>query len=273
MRFSTVAAISAVACWFQTPLIVAGDEAHSPEVEDDDDTDWDSFETSYADEDEESGETGTPSSEPDSSLVEAADADLSQDERKVRMGVCLSVGRQKFQRAKDMFEPILEQIQEQHKVDESQAIETILISLIKNCYINFNQETDLKDLIASADSEEKFDAISDRLIAPPVGELPGKQSTFASRHWDLIKEIIQKEQEERTTGKKKTTEDEIPNFNQKEAPQIKVNLVGSDMTGFQKFIYFVSVFGAIFGGGYLLVKKLIQREVEKDKKKINKKKQ
>lgn len=254
MRFLTAIAVSAVSLASVSPnLFVRADELVELQPEDDDE-DWAGIDVSTDD------EAGEPAFEEDTSLAESADANLSESERKLRMGICVSVARQKFAQTQEALKPVLDGMKEIHKLDDDQAAEMIHVSMIKNCYINMDQENDLPELIAATGDDEKWGALADRLIAPPAGEQASKQSTLAARHWEYVREYVESEHKNRR-------EDGEFNF----SSMGKLNVIGSGMSGFQRFLYFVSVFGAIFGSGYLLVKKLIQKEVEKESRKTKKK--
>ena len=254
MRIISAIAISAVSLVSVSPRLFVS--ANEPVVEhEEDDDDWAGIDVSTED------EAGEPGTEQDSSLAEAADADLSEPERKMRMGICVSVARQKFARTRDMLKPIMDSMKELHKIDDDQASELIHVSMIKNCYINMDQGKDFPELISSTNDDEKWDEVADRLVAPPAGEEPGKQSTLAARHWEYVREFVENEKSGRESG------EDIFDF----SSLGKINVIGSGMGTFQRFLYFVSVFGAIFGSGYLLVNKLIQKEVEKVTRKSKKK--
>ena len=265
MRFLSALAITSVA--FSNLSFAA-----VPEAEEEDD--WSEFETSVGDDDEEAGASRPVE---DSSLAEAADADLTEPEREMRMALCIGIARQKFHDNADMFKQTIETMMEIHKVEENQAAEMVHITMIKHCYINFDQENDIKLLTEATTKDgvtsESWNAVADRVISPPANEVPGTQSTLAARQWDLIRAFVEKERTKRDSEKKdsgsSSTKSESGSGKKKESGRSlpKLEVIGSQMGAFQKFLYFVAVFGAIFGGGYLLVKKLIQNEVDKESRK------
>lgn len=181
----------------------------------------------------------------DSSLAEEADADLTESQRKMRMAMCFGVARQKFVESKDEMEKAVEMVKSMHNIEEDQAREMIHVNMIKNCYINLNQEEDLKIFTNAEYDIEQVKETMNRLVGPSKKEQPGKQSTLADRHWNLIREIVEEER------------------NRQQSDVGKIEVLGSKMSPFNKFLYFVAVFGAIFCGGYVLVKKLMQIEAEK----------
>jgi hypothetical protein len=210
------------------------DDLDDLDAEDEEPADWDDL-------DDEPAPLKT-----DFSLAESVDAEMSEVERRLRMTVCLGLARQKFQRSPEEMQEGVKRIAEAREMSAEQASELISISMIKNCYINFNAETDLG--VLSEQNESAWDEAMTRLISPPKGEIPGTSSQLLERQWDLLRQIVE-EQDERV----------------KEVAG-RIELPGSTMGGFQKFAYFVSVFGAIFGGGYFLVKKLMEAEREPKKK-------
>ena len=189
----------------------------------------------------------------DSSLAEEADADLTEAQRKIRMAMCFGVARQKFVESKEEMEKAVEMVKSMHNIEEDQAREMIHVNMIKNCYINFDQEEDLKMFTNAEPDLEQIKQTMDRLVGPSPKEQPGKQSTLADRHWNLIREIVDEERD------------------RQQSEFGKIEVLGSKMSPFNKFLYFVAVFGAIFGGGYVLVKKLMQSEAEKSVRRRSKK--
>lgn len=207
----------------------------------DDDEDWSEFETG----EDEAAEAAGVQMEEDSTLAENADAALSEPERKLRMALCLGLARQKFSQSADEMQQAVDMMTKMREIEEDEAREMIHVMMIKNCYINFNQETDLG--VLSEPNETAWTELVDRLIAPSPKEQKGKQSTLAPRQWELIRQVVDEEKKQK--DKK-----------QKPAEKPRIEVVGSNMGAFSKFIYFISVFGAIFGGGYFLVKRLMETE-------------
>ncbi len=194
----------------------------------------------------------------DTTLAEKADAHLSEGERKMRMALCIGIAREKFLDTEEEMEKTIEMMQTIHKMETDQAREMIHINMIKNCYINFNEKEDIPAITAGEKEGEKYKEVVNRLILPPADDEGDslKQHTLLTRQWDLIKDVVEKERKKQSSL----------------FGADSVGLVGSKMGAFSKFLYFVAVFAAIFGGGYLLVKKLMQLEEEKNNKKNKKRK-
>lgn len=215
-------------------------------IEDDDDEDWSEFETEAVDEDEQVDKTA---------LARQADANLTSTERKVRMGLCIGLVRQKFAKSRESMEELIAQIAKLQEVTEEQAAESVHVMMITNCYINMDQARDLPEL------SNNFDAVADRLTAPAV---EGEQNTLTDYQWELIKEFIEKEQSSETEKReRKERMEKRKNADpkeQKEEPKRgrPIEVIGSGMGTWTKLMYFIAVFGAIFGGGYVLVKKLAE---------------
>jgi hypothetical protein len=128
--------------------------------------------------------------------------------------------------------------------------------MIKNCFIKIDQETDIEAISKALNDENTaaWTEIAQRLVSK--GSEEDKESLdFAPRHWELIREIVQEERREKS----------------KAAAAPKITVIGSGMTNAQKVIYLMVVFGIIFGGGYWLVKKLIQKELDKKTRRGKKK--
>jgi hypothetical protein len=183
--------------------------------------------------------------EEDTSLAEAADASLTDTERKMRMALCFGIARQQFMENEEEMEKALEMIASLQNTDVTQAKELMHVNMIKNCYINFDQEKDIEIFANESVDKDAVKASMARLVAPSPKEEAGKQATLLQRQWDLLRDISKTEQEraQREFG--------------------KIDFIGSNMGGFGQLLYFVTVFGAIFGGGYMLVKKLLQTESER----------
>jgi hypothetical protein len=206
--------------------------------------------------DEEEAETdpdvdAPPAYEEDTTLAEQADANLSEQERKTRMGLCIGIAREQFLSSEEEMEKAVEMMKTIHNMESDQAREMIHINMIKNCYLNFKEEEDLPALTKSATEENKevYQALVGKLVAPPA--MPEsevrKQPTLLQRQWELIREVVEEERG-RQTGP---------------MGGAKIEVLGSNMSAFSKFMYFVSVFAAIFGGGYFLVRKLMELETAK----------
>jgi len=262
MRFLTTVFLSAVCVLFPSVPYVAGTA-----VDDDDDDDWSGIEVETEDDGDEdlsdAADTAAVHEQGDTTLAEAIDANLSHAERKIRMTMCIGIARQRYILDKDGFSEYVSKMAEAAGISEEQAVNELHVNMIKNCYLNLDQETDLKDL-TSGDAD-KFDTVSARVIAPPASAEEGsKPATLLSRQWELISEIVEAEKNQGENGANDDPYNEFANIG-------RMELIGSKMSGFQKFLYFISVFGAVFGGGYLLVKKLIAYELEKNAKRISKK--
>jgi hypothetical protein len=189
----------------------------------------------------------------------SVDEDLTEPARKIRMSVCLDVARGIFASSKPQMDESIAQIKEAYSVDEDKAAEMVHVAMIKNCFIKIDQDTDI-EAISKALNEENTEAwteIAQRLVSKGATDSEeGKDSLdFAPRHWELIREILQEERREKS----------------KAAAAPKITVIGSGMTNAQKVIYLMVVFGIIFGGGYLLVKKLIQKELDKKTRRGKKK--
>ena len=262
MRFLQAVFFSAAVCVFPSVPYVAGTA-----VDDEDDDDWSGIEVESEVEDEESkgeeedaGLTGASmNAAGDTTLAETVDAELSDSERKIRMTLCIGIARERYKNDKDNLEDAISQMAEAANISKDQAVNELHVNMIKNCYLNLDQEADMSELTSG--DEDKFDEVSARIIAPPAGseDATGKPATLLPRQWQLINDIVEAE--------KNNNDDPYNEF----ANIGRMELIGSKMSGFQKFLYFVSVFGAVFGGGYLLVKKLIAFELEKNAKRISKK--
>lgn len=150
----------------------------------------------------------------------------------------------------------VEMMKSVHNMEAEQAREMIHINMIKNCYINFDEKEDIPALRAGETDEEQYKAVANKLVAPPAQQDATKQPTLLERQWNLIREVVDDERAKQTG-----------------ATGGKIEVIGSKMGGFSKFLYFVSVFAAIFGGGYFLVKKLMALEAEKTTKKKSARKQ
>lgn len=219
-------------------------EEEKVEQPEDDDVDWDDEDEVNALIDENSGS--------EISL----DANLSDSDRKVRMSACIDVARSVFAGSKDEIQATIDALKEAYKLEDEKAIEMMHIAMIKNCYINFDQEKDVEAImkVLKEENSNAWKELSNRLVSKPEDE-DESGSEFAPRHWELIRQIIYEENDQK---RKETV-----------APKIKV--VGSDMTSLQKVLYLMVVFGSIFGGGYWLVKKLIKKELDKQNKRGKKK--
>ena len=219
-----------------------------------DDDGWDDEDDSLVVEDPEdeldSDIKEPPQMEEDTSLAEKADEHLSEKERKMRMALCIGVARERFLSNEAEMEKTVEMMKAIHNMEIEQAKEIIHINMIKNCYINFDEKVDIPAITAGDKDEEKYKAAVDKLISPPAMEEATKQPTLLSRQWDLIREVVEDERTKQSTL----------------LGGDRVGLIGSKMGAFNKFLYFVSVFAAIFGGGYLLVRKLMQMEADKANK-------
>jgi hypothetical protein len=228
-------------------------------AEDEDDGGWDEEDdlTVTTDDFVDSDIEEPPAMQEDTSLAEKADEHLSQGERKMRMALCIGVAREKFLENQEEMEKMLEMMKAIHKMEADQAREMIHINMIKNCYINFNEKEDIPAITSGDKDEDKYKETVSRLVAPPTGDDDSlKQHTLLTRQWDLIKEVVEAE---------RSRQSDLLGGD-------RIGLVGSKMGAFNKLLYFVSVFAVIFGGGYLLVKKLMQLEAEKNSKKTAKKK-
>lgn len=243
MRFLNAVAVSS--------LLFAG-SLHAGTVVDDDDDDWADFETETFD--EEAFDASNFAPKQDSSLAAAADAFLSAPQRKIRMALCIGLVRQKFASAKEDMQAVIAQVAQMQQVSEEQAAESIHIMMLKNCYINIDQASDLKALVEG----DKFDEVADRLVAKPAGEEEGAISTFTDYQWELIKDFLENE--------KKTKSENGGGGGGGSTGGARMEVIGSKMGTLQKLLYFLAVFGSIFGGGYILVKKLMQYELEKSQK-------
>jgi len=232
----------------------------------DDDEDWSEFEVT----DDDSGDIDSDSAEEaasfegDTTLAETVDEKLSEPERKLRMTICIGVTREKF--AIDNLLEQSEKLAELTGMSKEQVANNMQLNMVKNCYLNFDEKRDFLELTSG--DPATFKEATSRVLAPPASEVEaeGKTTTLLKRQWDLIRDVIETEQKA-SSDKKKDDDDpysEFSNFG-------RMELIGSKMSSFQKFLYFVSVFGAVFGGGYLLVKKLIGYEIEKNQKRVSKK--
>lgn len=232
-------------------------------VDDDDDDDWSGIDVETED-DGDSGESDFDSAsqeEGDTTLAELVDANLSHTEQKVRMTLCIGLARQRYATDMDHLKEAVSQMAESAGITEDQAVNQLHVNMIKNCYLNLDQANDLKELTSG--DVEKFNEISARVVGPPEEE-GDKPSTLLPRQWELIREVVEAEQNKSDDGDNDEPYKEFANMG-------RMELIGSKMSGFQKFLYFVSVFGAVFGGGYLLVKRLIAYELEKNTKRVSKK--
>jgi hypothetical protein len=191
-----------------------------------------------------------PRYEEDTTLAERADENLTDSERKMRMAMCIGIARERFMSSEEEMKQAVEMMKTLHQMEEDQAREMIHINMIKNCYLNFKENEDIPTLTAGENDEEKYKSVVNRLIAPPLVQVEGKQQTLLERQWELIRQVVEDERT-RQTGQMGG----------------KFEVIGSKMSGFNKFLYFVSVFAAIFGGGYFLVRKLMALEAEKMTKK------
>ena len=256
MRITT--ALIAATSLLAVPYVVA------TEVDDDDDEDWSEFDTVPSPEEKE------PVRE-DTTLAEAADADLTESERVMRMTLCIGLVRQKYAEDAEAMKTILESMAKLQEVTEEQAANAIHVNMLKNCYINFDMENDLKELA----DESKFSEIATRIVSPPTDEPEGTTSTLLQRQWELINTVLDKEEKNKTSEEKgngdKTSGEKKTGGKKETGRMPKIEVIGSGMNGFQKFLYFISVFGAVFGSGYLVVKKMIGLEAEKQAKRNAKK--
>jgi len=191
-----------------------------------------------------------PRYEEDTTLAERADENLTDSERKMRMAMCIGIARERFMSSEEEMKQAVEMMKTLHQMEEDQAREMIHINMIKNCYLNFNEKEDIPTLTAGENDEEKYKSVVNRLIAPPLVQVEGKQQTLLERQWELIRQVVEDERTRQTAQMGG-----------------KIEVIGSKMSGFNKFLYFVSVFAAIFGGGYFLVRKLMALEAEKMTKK------
>jgi hypothetical protein len=227
-------------------------------VVEDDDEDWTDFDIpSNGDEDAEHVETRG-----DTTLAEKIDANMTEQERKLRMTLCIGLTREKFT-TDSLFEHT-EKIAEITGMPKEQVANNMQLNMVKNCYLNLDVAKDMPEL-TSGDSE-KFKIVSEKVFAPPVAEETGEddsgtrrsQPTLLQRQWELIRDVIESEAKDADSA-----DDDDPYSEFTKMDRGRMEVIGSQMTSFQKFLYFVSVFGVVFGGGYLLVKKLIRHEMEK----------
>lgn len=251
----------------QVPYVAAS----SSDDDDDDDDDWSGIEVETdVDEDDLSGlgdatDEGQNDPRIDTSLAEKVDENLSEDAKKLRMTVCLAIARKVYQLNQNELKDTVDSIVASMNVDEAQAVNHLHLSMIQNCYMNMDQEKDLKDLTSG--DHETFVQLSERVIAPPQGYESGEKIPGITLEQRMLLHKIVEEEQEKVDKGAEAEEDPYNEF----ANIGRMELIGSKMNGFQKFLYFVSVFGAVFGGGYLLVKKLIAHELEKNTKRVSKK--
>jgi len=186
------------------------------------------------------------------------DKNLSEEEKKLRMKTCISLARDVFVQAEERMKNWIDYLMKKESLEEERAVETVHISMIKTCYISMRQDSDIEEL-KTAEKEgntHEWISIASRLVFIPPEDDVQQYGEFAPSHWEMIRQIIFEE----TQQKRK----------EQAAPKIKV--IGSDMNALQKVLYLMLVFGAIFGGGYWLVKKLIQKDLDKQAKRNKKKK-
>jgi hypothetical protein len=232
MRFLTTT-VAAFAC---INLVVLA------EVADDDDEDWSKYEQVEADEDFDSGDLDEAPADyvQDTTLAESVDAELSEDQRQVRMALCIGVVRQKYDIDREEITKRIPSLAKLQGIKEEEVANAIHMNMLSNCYLNLNQDSDLPELADSG----KFDAAASRVVGPPAGGDDKKSYTLLPRQWELVGKFLE---DEKKGGNKKKSEPKVA----------KIEVPGSGMNAFQKFLYFVSVFGAIFGGGYMLIRKMI----------------
>ena len=261
MRFLKAVLFSATVCVFPSIPYVAGTAVE----EEEDDDDWSGIEVE-TEETTEEGEDGLSDAadsaaiheQGDTTLAETVDANLSEAERKIRMTLCIGIARERYKNDRENLEDVIAQMAKEANISEDQAVNELHVNMIKNCYLNLDQETDMSELTSG--DEDKFDQVSTRVVAPPSWS-GDKPATLLPRQWQLISDIVEAE---KNNANNDDPYNEFANIG-------RMELIGSKMSGFQKFLYFVSVFGAVFGGGYMLVKKLVAFELEKNAKRISKK--
>lgn len=257
MRFY-VPVVAATVCGLSV-AVVSAEETAVPAVaedDDDDDTDWSQYEMPVEDEGD-FDDFPEPAEErkEDTTLAEAVDMHMDENQRQMRMAICIGIVRQKYADEKADMMKNIEALAKMQGVSEEEMSNMIHMNMIKNCYLNLDQEAD----IGLLSDPESFASVSTKIVSPPANEPEGTASTLLSRQWELIRTFLDKEKEQGGPGKAKP-----------EITAPKIEILGSGMNGFQKFLYFVSVFGAIFGGGYLLVKKMVGLETAKKQPKVKK---
>ncbi len=245
MRFTSLITLSAAPLFFNQPLAAAT----TVDMDDDDDLDFDDDDDDFDLDLEPSAESdeGTEVKE-DTTLAEAADAGLSPVQRSVRMAACIGMVRHRISTKKEEVDKVIDQWKLMRQMTDEQAMDILHVTMLKNCYINLDQEADIKSF--TSDPEEFQSDIADRVFSPPAGEAPGTQATLLQRQWDLVKDYIETESK----------------FD--EARQMpKIDLPGSSFGPFMKTIYFNTVFSAVFGGIYVMIQRLTKGQEQLKKKK------
>jgi len=226
-------------------------------------------------------------------LAPQFDADWEDDRKRPRLKACFVAVNRKVQEPDEAMHEAVKQVSEQHNVDKEQALSFMMTSMIMNCYANIDDQRAQE----AASGQEITGDDTRALIGPPAeGQLQMDEN-----HQRLLKEIVEEhraanpEPVQRSSATGETPEERAARLERMKrrkegkpvepkkrsqkttqeatttaAPPLPLGMgLGSGV------LYIAAVFGAMFGGVFLFIRKLDtgapeqQKPVKKSKKKPN----
>ncbi|CAJ1344503.1 unnamed protein product [Effrenium voratum] len=217
-----------------------------------DDLDLGDLDADDEDEGEEAG--GAP--------AEDFDKDMPEEDRSLRMKVCLGGAMQRLHSNAEAVSKLASQLVEQQPgMSKDQATNSIFFTWMMTCYMNIPEET-----VKSGDADSLKDA---RLFEPNPAAAQSSQSA-SRKQWALLEDVLKEHMEKQQEMLKSR---QAEGQKQKESSGQSQPPVQEPPAGGSK-LYMLLALGFIFGimglGTMLLVQKEKQEKEEKEKKKDKK---
>jgi len=220
------------------------------------------------------------------------DADWDADRKRPRLKACFVAVNRKVQEPDEAMHEAVKQVSAQHNVDKEQALSFMMTSMIMNCYANID---DQRAQEAMGGQEISGDDIRALIGPPDQGQLQMDES-----HQTLLKEIVEEHRaanpepvqrnpatgetaderaarlermKKRREGKPVEPKKRSNKTRQAEAATTAAPPLPLGMGLGSGVLYILAVFGAMFGGVYLFIRKLGSEapETQQPRKKSKKK--
>lgn len=119
--------------------------------------------------------------------VEDFDIGMPEDERILRMKICMSTTGKSFEGNQDaMAERVQEMMRRQPDMKAEQAINTIFFSMTMTCYMNIEEEDVAKVATGGAISEESLGKVFSHRI-----DRPQQVHQASKRQWELLQKVLE----------------------------------------------------------------------------------
>jgi hypothetical protein len=205
---------------------IATSFVYSATVEDEDDFEFEDDPVPLADEEVNFDEEALAKDEEEAQKI---DADLTQEDKRKRMGVCLSIVREQVSNPDSDLQEYISKFSEAmgDKITPQQVLEYLHMDFIKNCYLSIPQ-----NIIGSEISDVQGKSLILSRAAP---------RTLHRSQWEILSEVLKSE-------------------SSADRSQLNMELLGGRLQGWQKVAYVLAVVSVVFGLGYYVLMSLTKAE-------------